>query len=75
MLVDVREDDVAELDEVDLARYGRDVGEMWARCGRDVGEMWGRYMWGRYRGELDEVDRVVVVLVEGAKELARLGWG
>ena len=21
------------------ARYGRDVGEMWARCGRDVGEM------------------------------------
>jgi hypothetical protein len=43
VLVDVREDDVAELDEVDLARYGRDAGEMRARCGRDVGEMWARY--------------------------------
>ena len=43
-LVDVGEDDVAELDEVDLrGRCGRDVGEMWARCGRDVGEIWARY--------------------------------
>ena len=26
-----------------LARYGRDVGEMWARCRRDMGEIWARY--------------------------------